>query len=107
VLILDSGGLGRLAERSGRAAALISTLRDAGLWPPVVPTVVLAESMSRRPHTDASVRGLLMSCQVEPTLPSWVRSSLRWPSRMTVLTSDAGDVEALAAHAHEVAVEVV
>jgi hypothetical protein len=25
----------------------------------------------------------------------------------TVLTSDAGDVEALAAHAHEVAVEVV
>ncbi|MHB1501423.1 MAG: hypothetical protein ACYCYK_09725, partial [Candidatus Dormibacteria bacterium] len=41
---LDAGGVSRLAERSRSAAALLITLRRAGLWPPVVPSVVSVES---------------------------------------------------------------
>jgi hypothetical protein len=43
MLVLDSGGFGKLAERSRKAMALIEEFRQAGLWPPVVPTIVLAE----------------------------------------------------------------
>jgi hypothetical protein len=125
VLILDSGGLSRLAERSARAAALISTFREAGMWPPVVPTVVLAESMSGRPRTDAGVHHLLGSCEVEPTLTAArarrageLRALARRGSVVdaivvalaepygTVLTPEPGDLGALAAHA-DGAVEVV
>jgi hypothetical protein len=42
MLVLDSGAVTRLAERSTRAAALIAALRAGGLWPPVVPSLVLA-----------------------------------------------------------------
>lgn len=44
MLVLDSGGLSRLSQRTRRAAALVDALRAEKLWPPVVPTMVLAES---------------------------------------------------------------
>jgi hypothetical protein len=37
MLVLDSGAVTHLAERSARAAALIAALRAEGLWPPLVP----------------------------------------------------------------------
>jgi predicted nucleic acid-binding protein len=126
VLVLDSSGLSRLGERSRRAAALIMTLRREGLWPPVVPTVVLAESISGRARTDTNINRLLKSCDIEPVAPEArarragaIRARARRGSAVdavvvvlaepggTVLTSDRGDLEALAAHADSVLIEVV
>lgn len=126
MLVVDSGGISRLAERSRRAAALIATFRREGLWPPVVPTIVLAESISGRPRTDASVDRFLKGCDIEANLPvakarraGEVRARARRGSAVdavlvalaephgTVLTSDEDDLRALAAYADNVAIEVV
>ena len=45
MLVLDSGAVTRLAERSRDALALILALRGEGLWPPMVPAVVLVECL--------------------------------------------------------------
>ncbi len=66
MLVLDSGGLSRLSQRTSRAAALIDALRAENLWPPVVPTMVLAESTTGAARTDANINRLLKSCDVEP-----------------------------------------
>jgi uncharacterized OsmC-like protein len=55
VLVLDSGAVTALADNPRRAARLIAALRRRDLWPPVVPSVVLAESLTgddrrRRPR---------------------------------------------------------
>lgn len=126
MLVLDSGGLSRLGQRTQRAAALISALRREGLWPPVVPTVVVAKSTSGRARTDAHVNRLLKSCDVDPIVPEIkARRAGRLRAlagrgsavdalvvalaepRSTVLTSDRSDLEAFAAHADDVAVEVI
>ena len=39
MLVLDSGGVTRLAERSRTTAALILALREENLWPPLVPSI--------------------------------------------------------------------
>jgi hypothetical protein len=126
MLFLDSGGLGRLSQRTRRAAALIGALRREGLWPPVVPSIVLAESTSGAARTDANMNWLLKSCDVQPMVPEvkarragQLRALARRGSAVdalvvalgepgsTVLTSDRGDLEALAVHADQVAIEVV
>ncbi len=126
MLVVDSGGLSRLAERTTRAAALILALRREGLWPPVVPTVVLAESVSGRARTDANVNRLLKSCDVNPVLAERVarragqlRAGARRGSAVdaivvalaephgVVVTTDRSDLEALAAHAEGVTIEAV
>jgi predicted nucleic acid-binding protein len=126
MLVLDSGGLSRLSERTRRAAALIAALREQGLWPPVVPTVVLAELIAGRSRTDAYVNRLLGSCDVDPTVTEAMArraGELRAQARRgsagdaivvalaepgaTVMTSERGDLEALAAYADHVEIEVV
>jgi hypothetical protein len=126
VLVLDSGGLSRLSQRTRRAVALIAALRREGLWPPVVPTVVIAESTSGTARSDANINRLLKSCDVEPVITELtarraghLRARARRGSAVdavvvalaepgsTVLTADRADLEALAAHAHHVDIEVV
>ena len=126
MLFLDSGGLSRLSQRTRRAAALIGALRREGLWPPVVPSIVLAESTSGAARTDANINWLLKSCDVQPMVPEvkarragQLRALARRGSAVdalvvalgepgsTVLISDRGDLEALAVHADQVAIEVV
>lgn len=126
MLILDSGGLSRLAARSRRSAALIEAFRHEGLWPPVVPTIVLAESTSGTARTDANVNRLLKACDIEPTVSEAVarraghlRARARRGSAVdalvvawgepgsTVLTTDPGDLRALAAHSDDVEIETV
>ena len=126
MLVLDSGGLSRLSERTRRAAALIAALRGKGLWPPVVPTVVLAESTSGRSKTDTNVNRLLSSCDIDPTVTvatarraGALRARARRGSAAdaivvalaepgaTIITSDRGDLAALAAYASDVEIEVV
>lgn len=124
MLVLDSGGLSRLSQRTRRAAALVEALRAVGLWPPVVPTVVLAESTSGSARTDANINRLLKACDVDPLVPAvaarragYLRARARRGSAVdallvaiaepggTILTGDSDDLEALAAYSNGVMIE--
>lgn len=126
MLILDSGGLSRLATRDQATAALLLALRRRGLWPPIVPTVVLAESLTANQQRDANTNRLLKACDIRPALPERIarraadlRTKARHGSAVdaivvalaepggTVLTTDEGDLQALAASAADVAIEPV
>ncbi|MEX2619216.1 MAG: hypothetical protein WD250_03255 [Egibacteraceae bacterium] len=126
MLVLDSGGVSRLAERSTRAYALIRSLRSAHLWPPVVPTVVLVECLQGHPSRDASTNRLLNTCVVDSAVAEGVArraARLRREAGQgsavdallvalaepggTVLTGDQADVGALAAYADNVGIELV
>lgn len=126
MLVLDSGGLSRLSQRTRRAAALVAALRREGLWPPVVPTIVLAESTSGAARTDANMNRLLKTCDVDPIVPAVkarragrLRALARRGSAVdalvvalaepgsTVLTADPDDLEALASYADGVDIEPV
>lgn len=123
LLILDSGGVTRLAQRRQETLALITVFKRDGLWPPIVPTVVLAESLSGRPRTDAVVNRLLKTCDVVAELPEPVarragvlRALAGQGSAVdavviamaepggAVLGSDLQDLRALASHATRVTV---
>jgi predicted nucleic acid-binding protein len=126
MLVLDSGGLSRLSQRNRRAAALIEALQAENLWPPVVPTIVLAESTTGAARTDANINRLLKGCDVEPVVAEatarragQLRARARRGSAVdgllvalaepggTVLTGDTEDLEALAAQAEDVVIERV
>jgi hypothetical protein len=122
-LVLDSGGLTSLARRPGDAAALIAVFKRDQLWPPIVPSVVLVESLSGRPRTDAQVNRLLKTCDLVEELPEHLArraGALRALARQgsavdavvvamaepsgSVLGGDLKDLRALAAHAQDVTV---
>lgn len=126
MLVLDSGGFGRLAERSRRTLALIEEFRNAGLWPPVVPTMVLVESLHGHPGRDANANRFLKTVITDETVSLEVArraAELRRRARHgsavdalvvalaeptgTVLTGDEADISALAAVSKGIAVELV
>jgi hypothetical protein len=126
MLVLDSGAVTRLAERSARAAALIAALRAEGLWPPVVPSVVLVECLTGVGSRDATEHRFLRTCDVAETIPvplarraAWLRAKARRGSAVdallvavaepggTVLAGDPADLRALAGNATAVAVETI
>ena len=45
-LVLDSGAITALGRRDRQTAARIAVLRQRGLWPPLVSTAVLVESLT-------------------------------------------------------------
>ncbi len=123
-LVLDSGGLSRLAERTTRSVAMIRAFERAGFWPPLVPSVVLVESVTGRPGTDVAVNRLIKGCDLRTDLPeSLVRRAAALRTKAgggsavdalvvavaepggTVFTGDMADISALAAHAVGVHVE--
>jgi hypothetical protein len=123
VLVLDSGGVSRLADRSQHALALISAFRDEGLWPPVVPSPVLVECLRGLAGRDANENRFLKTCDLIELVPERLArraAALRHAARRgsaidalvvasaepggTVLTSDPRDLQALASHADGVEV---
>ena len=125
-LILDSGGLSRLAERSTQAVALQRALRRSELWPPIVPSVVLVESLTGKGPRDASTNQFLKACDIIVAFSEGLTrraASLRYRAHRgsavdalvvasaesdgLVLTSDSGDLGALAEHALGVTVQAV
>lgn len=70
MLVLDAGGVSRLAERSSAGAARIALLKEASLWPPTVPSVVLVETLTGRVGPDAPVNRFLKACDVLDRLPT-------------------------------------
>ncbi len=124
MLILDSGGLSRLAARTRRAAALIEAFHREALWPPVVPTIVIAESTTGAARTD--INRLLKSCDIDPTISErtarragQLRAAAKRGSAIdaivvalaepgwTIITTDPDDLRALATHADSVFIEPV
>ena len=63
--VLDAGALTRLAERTIPARERLRRLRGAGLWPPLVPAVVLAEALRGDPRKEILEERLLGMCDVE------------------------------------------
>ena len=124
MLVLDSGAVSRLAERSRASAALVLALRDEGLWPAVVPSVVLVECLQGHAGRDATANQLLKTCDVVDQIPvglarraALLRRRARRGSAVdaivvaiaepggTVLTTDPDDLEALAAYSQRVVIE--
>jgi hypothetical protein len=126
LLVLDSTGVSRLAERTIRTVTLVRSFRSMELWPPVVPTVVLVESLRGHAGHDANTNRALKAWILQTRLPERLARraaelrrhagrgsavdaivvALAEPGG-TVLTSDEGDIKALATHAHGVSVEVI
>lgn len=124
-LVLDSGGLSRLAERTIVARERLRRLRAAGLWPALVPTVVLTEALHGDPRRDFNEERLLATCDVRSVdeLTARRAARLRAGARRgsavdaivvamadtpgaVVLTQDPRDLNALASHAeHAIRVE--
>jgi len=126
VLVLDSGGLSLLAKRTQKSAAMIAALRDEGQWPPLVPTVVLIESLHGNAGRDANTNRFLKACLIDQAVPTPLARraarlrklagkgsavdaivvALAEPNG-TVMTADRDDIEALAAHADRVDVVAI
>jgi hypothetical protein len=126
LLVLDSGGVSRLAERSREAVELGLAFRQDGLWPPRLPSVVLTECLQGHSGRDANANRFLKVCEIDEAVPeslarraALLRRLARRGSAVdalvvasaepggTVLTSDPDDLEALAAHADDVSIERV
>jgi len=124
MLVLDSGGVSRLAERSRSAIAMILALRDRNLWPPIVPSIVLVECLQGHLARDANTNAFLKTCDVVTDVPeaaarraAHLRRKARRGSAVDalvialaepggiVLTGDLDDLTALAEHAAGVRVE--
>jgi len=99
---------------------------NEGLWPPIVPTMVLIESLHGDPGKDANAHRFLKTCILQPDVtPAIARraAELRRRARTgsavdalvvalaepngTILTGDKVDIETLAAHARGVSVELI
>jgi hypothetical protein len=126
MLVLDSGAVSRLAERSQQVAALILALREQNLWPPVVPSVVLVECLEGHTGRDALTNRFLKTCAIMEEIPESLArraAGLRRRARRgsavdalvvalaegggTTLTSDPADLSALASYAKNVGVEKI
>lgn len=117
-LVLDAGGVSALAGNRAR----LTVLRARGLWPPQVPAVVLVESLTGDGRRDFHANRLLRSCRVVEVDEVQARTAarLRTLTRRAgsisatdalvaaladarpgsvVVTSDPGDIGALAEHA--------
>lgn len=124
--MLDSGAVSLLSARTPRSLALVRSLHAEGLWPPVVHTMVLVESLPGRAGRDANTNRLVKTCVLDEEVPenlarraAELRRAARPGSAIdallvalaepggTVLTGDNDDMEALAAHARDVHVEPI
>lgn len=122
-LVLDSGGVTRLARRSADALARIQAFRRASLWPPIVPSIVLVECLAGKQRTDANINRFLKTCEIVERVPEGIarraavlRAQARTGSAVDalvvavaepggdVLGGDLGDLRALAAYAADVRV---
>lgn len=110
--------MSRLARRRKDSSALIAVFKRDGLWPPLVPSVVLAESITGRHHRDANINRFLKTCDIVEDLPErltrragTLRALARQGSAVdaivvamaepggAVLAGDLKDLRALAGHA--------
>jgi hypothetical protein len=123
-VVLDSHGLDTLAAKRAR----LEELRRRGEWPAIVPCVVLAEALTGDHRRDYHEDRLLRACELRLVDELLARAAAALRSRVsarrppsavdaivvamaddaggaTILSSDPGDLRALAAHTtHEVTI---
>lgn len=121
-----TGNPRRLERKAARAAALIAALRAEGMWPPMVPSVVLIECLTGEGSRDAVHNRFLRACDVADSVSvplarraAWLRARARTGSAVdalvaavaepggSVLTGDLADLRALARRASDVTIEVI
>ena len=104
----------------------MTVFRRDGIWPPVIPSIVLVESLSGRQRTDALTNRFLKTCNIVDDLSqplvrraAALRASARRGSAVdavvvamaepggTVLSGYLADLRALASYAEGVAVHRV
>lgn len=118
----DGSGIGRSTESVDSCWSLIRAFKAQELWPPVVPTTVLVECLCGDPRRDANTHRFLRMCIIEAAVSestarraAELRGRARTGSAVvaiakrsgTVVTGDRADIQALATHANNVAVEIV
>ena len=126
MLVLDSDAVTRLARRNRQNAATINVLRRQGLWPPVVPSLVVVESVTGRAGADANTNRMLKTCDIVTELSETIArraAHLRFRAKRgsavdavvvataepggSVLTGDREDLRALAGYAEHVTVDTI
>ena len=123
VLVLDSGAVTSLAHRERASAATSHKAQEREPLASIVPTVVLVECLSGRQHIDAMVNRFLKKCKIQSapderlarragalraragrgSAVDAVVVAMAEPGG-AVLTHDAADLRALAAHARDVTI---
>ena len=120
---MDSGGVTALARRNTESLARIQAFRRAGLWPPLVPSVVLVECLTGKQRPDVTVNRFLKTCDIAEDVPERIArraASLRTQAQRgsavdalvvavaepggDVMSGDLGDLRALASFAADVQV---
>jgi len=123
MLVLDSGAVTRLAEPSEDSSAMMRSFHRRGYWPPVLPSPVLIESLRGSAAKDARTNRFLKTCDLVVFISealvrraAALRAAARRGSAVdalvvataepggVVLTTDPGDLGALAAYADRVMV---
>ena len=97
-LVLDGGGVSALSGHRARLAAL----RERGLWPPMVPSVVLAEALTGDHRRDHDTNRLIKMCLVEPADEQLAREA----AHLRTATGRAGEISAVDALVVAAAAEV-
>lgn len=124
MLVLDSSAVSGLSERTQAAAALLTALREKGLLPAVVPSVVLVECLTGDARRDARANSFLKTCDIAEDIPEQLarraarlRTLAKTGSAVdalvvaiaepagAVLTADVGDLRALAQRTDGVRIE--
>lgn len=80
-LVLDSGAVTALGRRDRQIAARIVVLRQRGLWPPVLPAVVLIDSLTGNRVRDALVNRTVALSVVHPLEESLARRAAQLRGR--------------------------
>lgn len=97
-LVLDAGALSALPGQRAR----LQELQRRGLWPPQVPSVVLAEALTGDHRRDFPVNRLLRACQVRPVDESYARRAA-WLRTATGRAGGISTVDAVVAAAADAA----
>ena len=80
-LVLDSGAVTALGRRDRQTAARIVALRQRGLWPPILPAVVLIDSLTGNRVRDALVNRTVALSVVHPLEESLARRAAQLRGR--------------------------
>ena len=124
---LDSSALTKLATQDRVTMARVQRLLDRDLWPPVVPTAVLVESLTGHGPRDARVNRLLQTCEISDLdapvarRAGYLRTRARAGSAVDavvvataeaaasdiVITGDEDDLTRLARHAYDITIMAI
>ena len=124
---LDSSALTKLATQDRATMARVRRLLDRDLWPPIVPTAVLVESLTGSGPRDARVNRLLRTCDISDLgvliarRAAYLRTRARAGSAVdavvvataeaaasdVVITGDEDDLTRLARHSQHVTIMAI